>query len=524
MQKFFLCVRVRVLIGAQLLVALLHCPTAQAQVKVGAMGDSYSDEYSVLSPGMYNWVDLLVVSGRADFGPLAAFPSGDPRNTGGLPSYTYNYAKGGATTTSALGSTTYFPTVQNNKSQPGSPNRPDIWPGIRGAGTSGAIQFASQEIGGNDLLDQIINQQKLLVGLDIGVMNPILSRFNQITEIATAGYSSPLEMVLVRYPDLGSMPVFGGLPEFSRDSIRQNVQYFNANIDVQAAARGFATVDLFALWDNIRSGGGTTVHGIAISPGTSSGGLADLRSAWLADGLHPTPIFQALWANEFIAALNGAFGQSIAPLTPKEMVTLTGVDPQQNPIATAGASYALAVGENLLLSAAGSTDPNPGDIPLLSYSWDINGDGMFGDATGASPSLTWGELLALGIAGQQSYDVRVRVDDSFGGVTTSAAASLSVTAEPGDANFDALVDGGDYTIWADHYLQSGQGWTDGDFNGDGVVDGADYTLWADHYSPAPSLAAAVPEPSALVLAALGALVIAADKQRNCLRRLRRFRR
>src|SRR5207249_81924 len=82
--------------------ALLLATTAQAFATVGAMGDSYSDEYSALTPGLYNWVDLLVQSGRADFGPFTTFPSGDPRNTGGSTgSYTYNFAKGGATTTSA---------------------------------------------------------------------------------------------------------------------------------------------------------------------------------------------------------------------------------------------------------------------------------------------------------------------------------------------------------------------------------------------------------------------------------------
>lgn len=83
-----------------------------------------------------------------------------------------------------------------------------------------------------------------------------------------------------------------------------------------------------------------------------------------------------------------------------------------------------------------------------------------------------------------------------------------VTAKPGDANFDDLVDGGDYTIWADNYLQTDQTWEDGDFTGDGMVDGADYTVWADNYAPFPS-ASAVPEPSTLVLLGAGALLVTA---------------
>ena len=416
-----------------LVLALLATFTATviaAPVKVGAMGDSFSDEYSVLGGGLTNWVDLLVISGRADFGAFANFPSGDPRNTGGAGSYTYNYAKGGATTTSALGSTTFLPTVNNNRSQPGSPNRPDLWPGIRGAGTSGAIEYASQGLGGNDMLDLIVNQQKLLLGLDTGSMNPILSRAQQIANIATANNTSPLKMIMVQYPDLGSMPVFAGLPQLAKDSIRANMQYFNGSVGNFANLNGMGTVDLFGLWDDLRNGGGTTIHGIHISPGTSAGGLMDLRSVWLSDGLHPTPIFQAMWANEFISVLNNHYGESIPLLSSKEMVTLTGVDPQQNPTATAGTSYSVSVGESVSLSAVGSTDANPGDIPYLSFSWDVNGDGVFGDAFGLNPTLDWSQLAALGIAPGQEFNVRVRVDDSFGGVTDSLAVPLAVVPEP----------------------------------------------------------------------------------------------
>ena len=44
----------------------------------------------------------------------------------------------------------------------------------------------------------------------------------------------------------------------------------------------------------------------------------------------------------------------------------------------------------------------------------------------------------------------------------------------------------------------------GDANLDGIVDGGDYTIWADHYAEAVS-ASAIPEPSTFVLAACGGL-------------------
>jgi hypothetical protein len=76
---------------------------------------------------------------------------------------------------------------------------------------------------------------------------------------------------------------------------------------------------------------------------------------------------------------------------------------------------------------------------------------------------------------------------------------------PGDANLNGIVDGADYTLWADNYFATGRSWLQGDFNNDQKVDGADYTWWADNFAPTPPsapavLATAVPEPSTWALA------------------------
>ncbi len=81
---------------------------------------------------------------------------------------------------------------------------------------------------------------------------------------------------------------------------------------------------------------------------------------------------------------------------------------------------------------------------------------------------------------------------------------------PGDANLDSIVDGGDYTSWADHFLDAPDAtWKDGDFNLDYVVDGADYTIWADNFGngiPAAASAAAVPEPATWMQAVVGLML------------------
>lgn len=90
----------------------------------------------------------------------------------------------------------------------------------------------------------------------------------------------------------------------------------------------------------------------------------------------------------------------------------------------------------------------------------------------------------------------------------------------GDSNFDGVVDGADYTDWADNFLQSNTVFAQGDFNQDGHVDGADYVLWADNFlqSDGPPLAqlatAAVPEPTSALLGLIGVGVCAVALRRS----------
>ncbi|MBX7074158.1 MAG: PKD domain-containing protein [Pirellulales bacterium] len=85
----------------------------------------------------------------------------------------------------------------------------------------------------------------------------------------------------------------------------------------------------------------------------------------------------------------------------------------------------ISEGDTLTLAAL-ATDPS-GVAGPLSFSWDVNGDSVYGDATGASPTLTWAQLGALGINdGPGTREVTVRVTNTYGGFTDSAAASLSI--------------------------------------------------------------------------------------------------
>ncbi|MBZ2197323.1 Ig-like domain repeat protein [Occultella gossypii] len=99
------------------------------------------------------------------------------------------------------------------------------------------------------------------------------------------------------------------------------------------------------------------------------------------------------------------------------------------PVVAAGGPYAIAEGEDITLSAAGSST-------TAVIGWDLNGDGDFSDATGAEVTLTWAELEAFGIDdGPVTYDVDVRAEVDGLGADATGAIEVSNTG-PG-----AIVDG-----------------------------------------------------------------------------------
>ncbi|HZL37389.1 MAG TPA: Calx-beta domain-containing protein, partial [Tepidisphaeraceae bacterium] len=133
-----------------------------------------------------------------------------------------------------------------------------------------------------------------------------------------------------------------------------------------------------------------------------------------------------------------------AALTPSQFISATATDPTGNtsefsndaqlasgtptpnqpPTVIAGGPYTINEGDSLTLDASHTSDP---DGDPLTYMWDINGDGVFGDATGVKPTLTWAQLNALGIVnGPSSFNVQVRVDDGQGHVVKSSSVKLTV--------------------------------------------------------------------------------------------------
>jgi uncharacterized delta-60 repeat protein len=101
------------------------------------------------------------------------------------------------------------------------------------------------------------------------------------------------------------------------------------------------------------------------------------------------------------------------------------------PTASAGGPYTVLEGGTVVLDA--SRTANPSNLPLT-YTWDLNGNGTFGetgtaatrgDETGVNPTFN-----AAGIDGPGTYTVSVRVVDSLGRVSVASATVIIVNVPP----------------------------------------------------------------------------------------------
>ena len=133
-----------------------------------------------------------------------------------------------------------------------------------------------------------------------------------------------------------------------------------------------------------------------------------------------------------------------------EVITVTATDSSGNtselstnqaPTADAGGPYTVVAGSSVSLSGSG-TDPDQSDT-ALTYVWDLDGDGIFGETgtnaargkeTGRTPRFD-----ALGLDANQTHTVTLRVTD-HGGLTQESTATVQTVTHT--LNNGVLVVGG----------------------------------------------------------------------------------
>jgi 6-phosphogluconolactonase (cycloisomerase 2 family) len=113
---------------------------------------------------------------------------------------------------------------------------------------------------------------------------------------------------------------------------------------------------------------------------------------------------------------------------------------------SAGGPYLISEGGHLAVSATAAGTPS-------GYSWDVNGDGVFGDKTGQDATITWAELQALpGIPVNNDGTYTVSVAVSYSGLADSVVSNgvtltvLNVAPQNAIMGNDGPVDEGSTAV------------------------------------------------------------------------------
>lgn len=169
-------------------------------------------------------------------------------------------------------------------------------------------------------------------------------------------------------------------------------------------------------------------------------------------------------------------------------------DVTASPDATWRGVWVMMQGDGLGWSEGKQTDVIPGQTVHLSIDLSQPNPAVPArnwKASAAASGGTWWQIIIVLMGGDAASLETTTTFDNFR--LTTAAPVLSA-----DFDNDGDVDGADLGEWKTAF-----GTTDvGDANNDGVSDGADFLMWQQQYSPPAVAVAAVPEPGAIVLAAL----------------------
>lgn len=301
--------------GRQAIVGTLAVAPKGGRLKVGTLGDSFTDEYRFYKDGRStarNWVEILAATRRVDFGPLSRASRGEPRNQG----FANNWARSDATSDDM---------VRNQL------------PGLATQVREGRVDTAWIFIGGNDYLAYLRGLQAdplALInspGTVIAGLQQVESRLddNLTTAVRTVlSADAEAEVVLVTLPDVRRIPAVSsvaGLPGVGPllDAVSGSIGRINARVQALAASEpGRAAVaDLNASFLDLErqaSPTGKVRVGKAIIDVRTTGN--EYRHLFLGDGVHIGTVAQGYLANLFVQAVDSSFGARVKPLKPAEII------------------------------------------------------------------------------------------------------------------------------------------------------------------------------------------------------------
>jgi lysophospholipase L1-like esterase len=283
--------------------------------KLGAMGDSLTDEYwdDGVSSYATNWPSLVVNYRGIDMGPTAAQAGvgtwGSPRNQG----YKYNWALGGATSATLL-----------TEGQPA---------GLAGQAGSEGVANAVLAIGSNDFNPDSANAYLFIYGGYWSAeqiqtyVNQILANIETaLVTVKTAGVSVVVATVL----DPGSTPAVASLlaDGASRDRVATVVQSVNSGLKDLAQKYQVPLLDWYGLEKAILGPntnlyttlkvGNVSMNVRGRDPGPPNSAPTN---GFVSDGFHPNTTIQGIFANVVLQGFNSGYNAGVALFAEQEILS-----------------------------------------------------------------------------------------------------------------------------------------------------------------------------------------------------------
>jgi lysophospholipase L1-like esterase len=311
--------RLALALGIAATVGLTPAPGRAQIARLGAMGDSLSDEYGEESYSYAkNWTMQLVLYRGVDMGPTAA---GQPGGTWGEPRRTFyesNWARYGDTTDDLL-------SVGQHT-------------GLAGQVASRGVSHAVLMIGANDF-----NSVGISAYFDIynglwsasQINSYVASRIANVRTVLDTVQPTGVRLVLVNVLDFGITPITWGSPFYGnashRDRVTAVIQQVNAGLLALAQQYHLILVDAFALaqtaWgtnQNPRTTlllGNVTIQLRQADTSTNSNPTA----AFVNDDTHPHTTMQGVLANVIMEALNEGYHAGLTPFSEQEILAHAGL-------------------------------------------------------------------------------------------------------------------------------------------------------------------------------------------------------
>ena len=287
----------------------LRAPSGGQALTVGALGDSYTDEYRFYPPNLSqarNWVEILAATRGVDFGKFTTRSRGEPRNQG----FAFNWARYDGTSRDMIA---------------------NQLPGLTAQVAAGQVKYAWIFVGGNDFLDFLgaVQAGSIPLAQAPAALGQVEAQAaaNVTTAVDTLLAASPtVKLVVATLPDVSTLPIVqqevAAFPQagFLVTDASQEIGQYNATIRALAASDPrVALVDLAGQATQLTqlSGNSVPFGGTTISLATPGDNYHDF---YLADGLHIGTVGQAFIANDFVDAIDAHFGAKVVPLSAPQIV------------------------------------------------------------------------------------------------------------------------------------------------------------------------------------------------------------